>query len=143
AMLAHDRDLRFFREGIFEPVGQPVRVAVAKHHDGGRGFRLFLRGWRRARIVDGRLAFLLTVGIVTPVIPAAAPAAPVIVVLLLALGAIAQTPELRLRRQQQRKRDPRGGGGDICAAYTGQTHDHLPRVRTATTVRTAPFWRGI
>ena len=26
AMLADDADLRFFREGIFKPVGQPVRV---------------------------------------------------------------------------------------------------------------------
>src|SRR4029077_4001969 len=110
AMLADDPDLRFFREGIFKPVGQPVGVAVAYHHDGGGGFGLLLRGWRRARIVDGRLAFLLAVGIViAPVIPpATAPAAPVVVVvLLLALRTIAPIPELRLRRQQQRKRDTR------------------------------------
>jgi len=85
------------------------------------------------------IAFL-ALPLVAPVAePAATAAEPVVVVLLLALRTIAPIPKLRLRRQQQRKRDNRCGGGHICAAYIGQTHDHLPMVRTTTRARTAPF----
>src|SRR6185436_1264633 len=91
AMLAQDVDLGLFGEGVFEPVGQPIGVGVAHHHDRGGGVGLLLRRGGRARIVDRRLAFLALV--VAPVVPepAAAAAKPVIVVvlLLLALRAIA------------------------------------------------------
>ena len=40
AVLAHDGDLRVFREGVLEPIGQPIRIGVA--HDDDRGRRLGL-----------------------------------------------------------------------------------------------------
>ena len=119
AMLAHDANVRVLGKGIFEPVGQPIGVGVAHHHDRGRGFGLFLRRCRGARIIDRRLPFL-AVGIVrAALIPAAAE--PVVVpLLLLALRTAAPIPpELRLRRQQQREAHARDRDRDTSSKSTG------------------------
>src|SRR5262249_33502845 len=107
AMLAHDADLRVLGKSVFEPVGQPIGVGIAHHYDRGRGLGLLLRRRRRARIVDRRLPFLPLV-VIAPIIPTAAEpvVVPVIVVLLLTLRTAAPiSPELCLRRQQQREAD--------------------------------------
>ena len=47
-MLAHDADLGLLREGILEPIGEPIRHGVAHHHDRGRWPRAS-SAWARAR----------------------------------------------------------------------------------------------
>jgi hypothetical protein len=99
AMLAHDRNLGLLRKCVLEPVGQPVRVGVAHHHDRGGGLRLLLRRRWRARIVDRRFAFLIPAVLTEPAALAAEPVVVVIVILLLTLRTAAPIPELGLRRQ--------------------------------------------
>jgi hypothetical protein len=126
AMLAHDRDLGLLGKCVLEPVGQPVRVGVAHHHDGGGGLRLLLRWRRRARIVDGRFAFLIAAVLPKPAALAAEPVVVVIVVLLLALRTPAPIPELRLRRQQQREARCRDRHGRECSEFEAWAHGHPP-----------------
>jgi hypothetical protein len=54
AMFAHDADLGLLGKGIFKPVGKPVSVRIAHHHDLGRGI-LVRRGRRSVGEIRGLL----------------------------------------------------------------------------------------
>src|SRR3954469_8587672 len=56
AMPANDPDLRVSGKGILEPVGEPVRICIAHHHNLDRGI-LSGRGRRRAGIIWWFLPF--------------------------------------------------------------------------------------
>src|SRR5215813_13820316 len=86
AMFAHDADFGLLGKSIFEPVGKPVSVRIAHHHDLDRGI-LARRGWRRVGVIRGLVLldfsgpfpvlFPLVVGggpfpwLITPVVPSA------------------------------------------------------------------------
>src|SRR6516165_798745 len=95
AMFAHDADLGFLGKGIFKPVGKPISVRIAHHHDLDRGI-LARRGRRRVGVIRGLLLldfsgpFPLAGGggpfvlAITPVAPlAVTPKAPIGIVRLL------------------------------------------------------------
>src|SRR5262249_29392119 len=52
AMFSHDADFGLLGKSIFEPVGKPVSVRIAHHHDLDRGI-LARRGWRRVGVIRG------------------------------------------------------------------------------------------
>src|SRR5262249_1811034 len=54
AMFAHDADLRLLGKGIFQPVGKPISVGIAHHHDLDRGIHA-RRGRGRAGVIRGLL----------------------------------------------------------------------------------------
>ncbi len=54
AVFAHDADLGLLGKGIFKPVGNPVGVGIAHHHDLDRGI-LARRGRRSVRVILGPL----------------------------------------------------------------------------------------
>ena len=49
-MPAYDPDVRVFGKGIFKPVGEPVGICIAHHHNLDRGI-LSGRGRRRAGVI--------------------------------------------------------------------------------------------
>jgi hypothetical protein len=53
-MFAHDADLGLLGKGLFQPVGKPVCVGIAQHHDLDRGI-LARRGRRSVRVIRGLL----------------------------------------------------------------------------------------
>src|SRR5262249_2351886 len=54
AMFTHDADLGLLGKGIFKPVGKPVSVRIARHHDLDRGI-LARRGRGRVGVIRGLL----------------------------------------------------------------------------------------
>src|SRR5262249_42061015 len=54
AMFAHDADLGPLGQGIFQPVGKPISVRIAHHHDLDRGV-LARRGRGRVGVIRGLL----------------------------------------------------------------------------------------
>jgi hypothetical protein len=53
-VFAHDADLGLLGKGIFKPVGKPVGVGIAHHHDLDRGI-LARRGRRSVGVILGPL----------------------------------------------------------------------------------------
>jgi hypothetical protein len=52
AMFAHDANLGFLGKGIFKPIGKPISVRIAHHHDLDRGI-LARRGRRGVGVIPG------------------------------------------------------------------------------------------
>src|SRR5262249_11978417 len=105
AMFAHDANLRLLGKGIFQPVGKPISVGIAHHHDFDRGIHA-RRGRGRVGVIRGLLLLDLSGPFpvpgrggplsltITPVAPLAiTPEAPVGIVRLLRIRIV---PLLRL-----------------------------------------------
>ena len=56
AVFAHNADLGLLGKSLFKPVGKPVGVAIAHHHDLDRGL-LARRGRRSVRVIRGLFLF--------------------------------------------------------------------------------------
>ncbi len=90
AMFAHDADLGLLGKGIFKPVGKPVGVGIAHHHDLDRGI-LARRGRRSVGVILGPLLFDFSdpqAGRRSPFTLAITPVVPLAVMPIAAIGIV-------------------------------------------------------
>src|SRR6516162_6970777 len=126
-MLAHHVDLGFFRKCIFKPVGQPIRVRVAKGNDRDRRLRPLLRGRGgmggipTCVAIPGALAFPSALAVLIAVAwKAAKPLAEGIV----ALDALRPPPAPELRLGRRQKGQAQTDSGECRQAFGCEKHSY-------------------
>src|SRR5262249_6720922 len=127
AVLAHHVDLRLFRKCIFKPVGEPIRVRVAKDNDRDRRLGPLLRGRGGMGGIPARVAIpgaLASPSALTVLIAVAGKAAKPLPEGIVALDALwpPPIPELRLGRRQ--KGQAQTDSGKRRQAFGCEMHSH-------------------